>query len=261
MTIRVFFSLTASKKLRDYVSKERSKAIDGDPLFVINNAERKKEFRKRYGRAYRTEDLDKLPNDTRLTPNSLAINFRNATLSMGIYIPSRQQSPLRPKRLRKVFESACTHAGIDHDLRDLFMGHSGNQSKTYQGKSREELEFYYEMVEPKITIQVDEESDELDRLHEELKKSQETKSDRIDELERSQKETANRVDMISEQIIDNLGKEMDKNKKLSNDDLMLYAKMVRLEMQTSPEYAKYFKLFVDDMGDVSPEFKKKIKEI
>jgi len=29
----------------------------------------------------------------------------------------------------------------------------------------------------------------------------------------------------------------------------------------SPEYAEYFKKFVDDMGDIPPEFKKKISAI
>ena len=84
-------------------------------------------------------------------------------------------------------------------------------SKTYQGKSREELEFYYEMVEPKITIQMDEENDEIDRLHEELKKVKE-KNVKIDQLEKAQEETAIRVDMMSEQVTSYLNKELDENK-------------------------------------------------
>jgi len=77
----------------------------------------------------------------------------------------------------------------------LFLGHTGNMSKTYQGKSREELEFYYEMVESKITIQMDEENDEIDRLHEELKKVKE-KNVKIDQLEKVQEEMKNRLDKI-----------------------------------------------------------------
>jgi len=173
VSIRVFFSLTASKKLRHYVSTERTKAIDSDPLFITTDTERKKAFRRKYNQQYdpinNPSHFDMLPDGKRLNPIGLATNFRHATEHMvDVHIPRGQQSPLRPKRLRKVFESACTHAGLDHDLRDLFMGHSGNQSKTYQGKSREELEFYYETVEPKITIQIEEENDELDRLQEQL---------------------------------------------------------------------------------------------
>ncbi len=172
ISVRTFFSLTASKKLRNYVNTERAKAIDSDPLFITTDAERKKVFRRKYNMQYDPKNnpshLDMLPDGKRLIPIVLATNFRNATEHMGIHIPKKQQSPLRPKRLRKVFESACTHAGLDHDIKDLFMGHTGSQSKTYQGKSREELEYYYEMVEPKITIQVDEDNDEIDRLHEEL---------------------------------------------------------------------------------------------
>jgi len=172
VAIRTFFSLTASKKLRHYIATERTKAVDDDPLFITTNSERKKAFRRKYHEQYdpinHPSHLDMLPDGKRLVPIVLATNFRHATENMGIHIPTGQQSPLRPKRLRKVFESACTHAGLDHDLRDLFMGHTGSQSKTYQGKSREELEFYYEMVEPKITIQIEEDNDEIDRLQEEL---------------------------------------------------------------------------------------------
>ena len=81
-----------------------------------------------------------------------------------------------------MFESACTHAGIDPDIKDIFMGHKGSQSKTYQGKSREELEFYYDMVEPKITIQIHE-TDESTELREKIKELQSTGDDRLKALE------------------------------------------------------------------------------
>ena len=190
MSIRTFFSLTASKKLRNYVNTERAKAIDSDPLFITTDAERKKAFRRKYNMQYDPENnsshLDMLPDGLRLNGIVLATNFRHATEHMGIHIPKRQQSPLRPKRLRKVFESACTHAGLDHDIRDLFMGHTGNQSKTYQGKSREELEYYYEIVEPKITVQIDEDNDEIDRLQEELTKVKTNESNSIKRIEDNQ---------------------------------------------------------------------------
>ena len=191
MSIRTFFSLTASKKLRNYVNTERAKAVDDDPLFITNDAERKKVFRRKYKMQYDPKNnpshLDMLPDGLRLNNIVLATNFRHATEHMGIHIPKKQQSPLRPKRLRKVFESACTHAGLDHDIKDLFMGHKGSQSKTYQGKSREELEYYYEMVEPKITIQIDEDNDEIDRLHEEINKVKKVESEYKNKIEDNHK--------------------------------------------------------------------------
>ncbi len=81
-----------------------------------------------------------------------------------------------------MLESACTHARLDHDIRDLFMGHTGSQSKTYRGKSRGELEYYYEMVESKITIQIDESNDEIDRLYEELLKTKQDDKSVIEQL-------------------------------------------------------------------------------
>ena len=60
--------------------------------------------------------------------------------------------------------------GIDTDIKDIFMGHAGRQAKTYIGKTREELEIYYELVEPKITIQIEETDDteQLQNLSQEL---------------------------------------------------------------------------------------------
>jgi len=187
--IRVFFSLTASKKLRNYVKRERKNAQDSDPLIITTLAERKKQFRNKFNRPFTNEDLDSLPEGNRLTPGVLATNFRKAAESMDIYISKGQQSPLRPKRLRKVFESACTHAGLDPNIRDIFMGHKGSQSKTYEGKSREELEFYYELVEPKINIQV-EETNETEDLREELHKQKKELSNKIKALEKEREQRA-----------------------------------------------------------------------
>lgn len=179
--IHVFFSKIASKKLREYVRKERTNAEPNDPLFITTLAERKRVFLKIHGRKY--TNLDELPEGNRLSNVTLAINFRKASRHTGISLVKQQQSPLRPKRLRKVFESACTHAGIDPDIKDIFMGHKGSQSKTYQGKSREELEFYYDMVEPKITIQIHE-TDESTELREKIKELQSTGDDRLKALEK-----------------------------------------------------------------------------
>jgi len=237
VSIRTFFSLTASKKLRKYVNTERSKAIDTDPLFITDNAERKKDFRRKFGEAYdpknNPEHYDKLPDGKRLIPIVLATNFRHAAEHMGIHIPKGQQSPLRPKRLRKVFESACTHAGIPQDLRDLFMGHTGNQSKTYQGASREELEIYYEKVEPKITIQMDEESDEIERLHEELKKERENKSKSIENLEGRLDKMDRRDKLIAK--MSHLDKKLKKAIKEKSDDV---AEIMTENIKTENEYEK-----------------------
>jgi len=174
--------LGASKRLREYVRKERKDAIDSEPLLITTLPERKKAFRKKYGRSYQNQDLDLLPKGNRLNPESLAINFRHGAERLGLSLVKGQQSPLRPKRLRKIFESACTHAGVDPNIKDIFMGHAGRQSKTYEGKSREELEFYYEMVEPKINIHI-EETSEAEELREKLKEIQNKESSKISNLE------------------------------------------------------------------------------
>jgi len=75
-----------------------------------------------------------------------------------------QQSPLRPKRLRHVFRSACNYAGIEDDMVRVFLGQSGMSSKIYLGKSKEELEFFYNLVEPKITVYDEEQRPELQAI-------------------------------------------------------------------------------------------------
>jgi len=196
--IHVFFSKIASKKLREYVKKERREAEPNDPLFITTLAERKRVFLKIHGRKY--TNLDELPEGNRLSNVTLAINFRKASRHTGIMLVKQQQSPLRPKRLRKVFESACTHAGIDPDIKDIFMGHKGSQSKTYQGKSREELEFYYDMVEPKITIQIHE-TDESAELREKLKEFQITKENDFKELSQKVEQQQQRLDKIDKEAV------------------------------------------------------------
>jgi len=113
-----------------------------------------------------------------------------------------QQSPLRPKRLRHVFRSACNYAGIVDDMVRVFLGQSGMSSKIYLGKSKQELEFFYNLVEPKITVYEDEnkiEPEQIVKLNERIKKQddkierlqQESELNRrINELQRDMKESS-----------------------------------------------------------------------
>jgi len=164
-TIRVFFSKEATKKLREYVKIERSDAIDDDPLFVNTMPERKRLFRIKYKRDYRQMDYDLLPDAKPLTQHTLSQNFRRFSESLGIKIEKSQQSPLRPKRLRHVFRTACQLAGLGDDMARIFMGQKSQASKTYLPKSREELEQFYEQVEPFVSVFIERiNEDEITKL-------------------------------------------------------------------------------------------------
>ena len=124
---KTFFSKETSQKLRKFIDEERKDAKDADPLFVTKT-------------------------NRRLSSIQLAMTFKRAQKRIGIPVRSFEHSPLRAKRLRKLFKSAGTRAGLEDDIIRVFMGHSGQDSKTYLGKSREELEYYYEKLEPFVTM-------------------------------------------------------------------------------------------------------------
>lgn len=151
-SIKGFFSKEASKRLREYVRKERADGDDDDFIFVTSNTERKKQFKMKYKREYTNLDYDVLPPATALSNETLATNFRKAAQRMGVKLQKAKQSPLRPKRLRKVFRDACQAGRIGDDMANIFMGKADHSKKVYLGKSREELEIYYEMLEPFVTV-------------------------------------------------------------------------------------------------------------
>ncbi len=170
--IKVFFSREATKKLREYVKKERSDAEDDDPLFVTSTIERRRIFALEHERPYVQGDI--LPNGARLQPRTLSVSFRIVEDKLGIKMTKGQQSPLRPKRLRHVFRSACNYAGIVDDMVRVFLGQAGMSSKIYLGKSKQELEFFYKLVEPKITIYDNEPVvEEIHKLKKEMAKYKE----------------------------------------------------------------------------------------
>jgi len=178
--LKVFFSREATKKIREYVRKERSDAADNEPLFITSNIERRRIFALEHKRQFREGDI--LPKGTRLLPKILSVSFRLIEQKLGIKMEKGQQSPLRPKRLRHVFRSACSYAGIEDDMVRVFLGQVGQSSKAHLGKSREELEFFYKLVEPKITIYNDEPVEEIEKLKKQLEETKKTDSVRIDEL-------------------------------------------------------------------------------
>lgn len=172
-----FFSTEATIRLRTYVRKQRRDALDEEPLFVTSVKARKSDFKKKTGMLYKLGD--KLPKGHRLSSGELSDAFRTAQKAMGIHLEKAKQSPLRPKRFRKIFRSACTSSQIDTDITKIFLGHAGASSQDYEEDSREILEFYYEMVEPKIMLYKDEdmEQDEVLKLQKQIAFDRKEKED------------------------------------------------------------------------------------
>jgi site-specific recombinase XerD len=156
-----FCSKEATIAIKNYVKKDRKDAPDEAPVFVITLAGQKRIFQQQNNRSWKLGD--ELPIANPISPREIADSFRTAQRNMQIPLQKGKQSPLRPKRFKKVFRTACANAGLDKDITKTFLGHKGEQSQNYQEDGRELLEYYYELVEPKITLSYDEESDLEDK--------------------------------------------------------------------------------------------------
>jgi len=152
-----FATKEASHRIKVLVKTQRENAEDDEPVFVISTQSQKCAFFKIHGR--RWVKGDELPIPMKITAQDISDAFRTAQVAMNIPLQKRKQSPLRPKRFKKVFRTACGNAGLDKDVTKTFLGHQGEQSQNYQEEGRTLLEFYFEMVEPKISLFFDEEAD------------------------------------------------------------------------------------------------------
>lgn len=162
---KTFFSVEASRFLRKYVETERNDADNEDPLFVTDG----RTFERRNPA---TKDPETISFGERLNAHVFSMNLRNAQKKLGL-VEDKKQAPFRPKRLRKLFRTACARAGIDEGFRMLFMGHSGNVSSGYLETPRAMLEAEYARLEPFITIFKTTTSEDIDEINLELTSTKE----------------------------------------------------------------------------------------
>ncbi len=186
--LATFFTKETTKLIRSYVQLNRKNANDDEPIFVQSNHEFKIEFHKRNNRRFDSAIDELIPQA--VDPHYLAKCFRLATQKLEKLLSTSEkpvrilqrnkQSPLRPKRFRKLFNDVCDAAGIPVDIKRVFMGKSDPANKVYEGKSRQDLELYYEKIEPKLTIysEPQNESDllEIKKLRSELEQSKKDQS-------------------------------------------------------------------------------------
>lgn len=150
-----FFSTETTKLLKNYERMYRKDALDTEPIFVQSARDFKIEFTKIHQRPF-MKDLDEMilkPVNTHI----LSMNFRTATKKLEKQLGQKllmgnNQSPLRPKRFRKLFSDVCSDVGLDTDIKRIFMGKSDPANKTYESHSRQSLELFFEKIEPKLTI-------------------------------------------------------------------------------------------------------------
>lgn len=182
--LATFFTKETTNLIGSYVQLHRKNANDDEHIFVQSNHEFKIEFRKKNNRRFDSAIDELIPQA--VDPHYLAKCFRLATQKLEKLLSTSEkpvrilqrnkQSPLRPKRFRKLFNDVCDGAGIPVDIKRVFMGKSDPANKVYEGKSRQDLELYYEKIEPKLTIYSEpiNESNllEIKRLNEKLEQSE-----------------------------------------------------------------------------------------
>lgn len=148
--LNTFWSKEATALARKYIDTERKDASDDEPILTSGKRQQKRDFYKLHGRKYNPIN-DVLPKHP-ITEKSLARKFRKIAADMDIPLKPGVQSPLRPKKYRKLFSDACDKAGVGSNKRKIFMGKADNTDKVYAGVARHELEIYYELVEQYVTI-------------------------------------------------------------------------------------------------------------
>jgi hypothetical protein len=124
---KTFFSKEATKLIRRYIAQERRDAKDEEPLFVV-------------------------PRDKRMKPLHLSSIYRDAAKKMGVKWSEGEHNPLRPKRMRHLFRTACDTAGVSELYTNMFMGHKNSIGMAYSEVSKGKAELEYLRVEPFLTV-------------------------------------------------------------------------------------------------------------
>ena len=103
-----------------------------------------------------------------MTPNHLASIFRDVAKKTGIKWDEGDWNPLRPKRLRHLFRTACDTAGVNELYINAFMGHVNGMGQSYSEIDSAKLELEYLRVEPFLTVYG--ESEEILRIKTDIEK-------------------------------------------------------------------------------------------
>ncbi len=140
---RVFLSKEATRFVRKYLDQERGTAQPQDPLFVYTRYVKQKQP---------NGEVKRIPLEKRVTPASVASVFRDVARKMGIKWGDGEYNPLRPKRMRHLFRTACDTAGIPELYINAFMGHRNHMGQSYSELSKAKLELEYLRVEPFLTV-------------------------------------------------------------------------------------------------------------
>ncbi len=222
---KTFFSKEAKKLIMRYITQERRDAKDEEPLFVTARGKRMK-------------------------PDHISSIYRDAAKKMGVKWGEGEQNPLRPKRMRHLFRTACDTVGIPELYSNMFMGHKNSIGMNYSEVSRAKAELEYLRVEPFLTVYS--EVEETTGMKEEVSKQGTTIdtltkrnveiNKRLDyfvnssaekEAERKVKdeETAKEIKELKQKTTKKIAKNMKKIKELTKELFQANQKIVNIERE------------------------------
>lgn len=212
---RTFISKEATRFIRKYIEQERQGAGNKKPLFV-----------------YTRDGVDK-----RMTGYNLSSIYRDAARRMGMKWENGERNPLRPKRMRHLFRTACDTAGVNELYINAFMGHANNQGQDYSELSRPKLELEYLRVEPFITV------------YGEVEESLEIKED-VKKLERRILDLNRTVDELQHSL----------KQKVETIARHVFVELRGTEEDTKEARAEFTKRYKEEVKEPSPKPKEKMEK-
>ena len=150
---------------------------------------------------------------------------------------------------------------VNSNIAEKLMAHKRGLDGTYLQPTKEECFREFVKAIPELTIDPTKRQEfKITEQQEEITELQVSKK-KIGELERIQKITLERIEKMSGEFVSKHNKMLDEGKEITNEQLQEFAGFVRLQMDMDPEFAEHWKKFVDEMGDIPPELKKKFSAI
>ena len=229
---KTFFSKEATKLIRRYIAQERRDAKDEEPLFVV-------------------------PGDKRMKPVHLSSIYRDAAKKMGVKWSEGEHNPLRPKRMRHLFRTACDTAGVSELYTNMFMGHKNSIGMAYSEVSKGKAELEYLRVEPFLTVygeveettEIKEEMSKLRTTIDTLIKDGYVKDKKIEYLTQDIKQ----VNEKTKEKIGNLEKKISE-KSFQINTLVKNGKQRELEKNNMLEKIEWLDLQIDTLGNTLKYF-------
>jgi hypothetical protein len=224
---KTFFSKEATRLIRKYMAQERSDAQGEEALFVSKG-------------------------NKRMTPLHLSSVYRDTAKKIGVKWSKGEHNPLRPKRMRHLFRTACDTAGVSELYTNMFMGHKNSLGMAYSELSRPKAELEYLRVEPFLTVygkieettEIKEEMSKLRTTIDTLIKDGYVKDKKIEYLTQD-------IEQVNEKTKEKIRK-LEKNireKSFQINTLVKHGKQRELEKNTILEKIESLDLQIDTLGN------------